>query len=46
MRVIEQNENKISKLKEDLVCTKEGLNRTMLDKEVLEQEKAEICKQF
>ena len=46
-------ENKLSKLKEDLVNTKEGLNRALLEKEVLDQEKretsdalskAELCK--
>lgn len=33
----------MTKLKEDLVNTKEVLNRTALEKDVLEQEKAEIC---
>ena len=41
-RVIEQCEHKLSKLKEDLVGTKEVLNRTCLEKDVLDQEKMEI----
>ena len=45
-KVIEQCESKISKLKEELVNTKEHLNRTCLEKDVLEQEKAETSKSF
>jgi hypothetical protein len=45
-RVIEQSEHKLSKLKEDLVTTKEALNRTALDKDVLDQERLEISKQL
>ena len=41
-RVIEQCENKLSKLKEDLVNTKEALNRALLENEVLDQEKRDI----
>ena len=37
-------ENKNSTLKEDIVSLKEALNKATLEKEVLEQEKAEICK--
>lgn len=40
-KVIEQIEGRNSKLKEELVTTKEQLNRTILDKDCLEQEKAE-----
>jgi hypothetical protein len=40
---MEQLDNKLTKLKEDLVNTKEQLNRTQLDKDVLEQEKSEAC---
>ena len=43
-KVIEQCESKISKLKEDLLNTKEALNRALLDKDVLEQERAEVSK--
>ena len=42
--MIEQCESKISKLKEDLLNTKEALNRALLDKDVLEQERAEVSK--
>ena len=41
-KVIEQLENKISSLREDLVTTKEALNRALLDKEVLEGQKIEV----
>ena len=43
-KVIEQCESKISKLKEDLLNTKEALNRALLDKDVLAQERAEVSK--
>ncbi len=45
-KVIEQNEAKLSKIKDDLVNTKEQLNQTVLAKEVLEQEKREVGKYF
>jgi hypothetical protein len=41
-RVIEQLENKMSGLREDLVTTKEALNRALLDKEILEGQKIEV----
>ena len=41
-KVIEQLENKVSSLREDLVTTKEALNRALLDKEVLEGQKIEV----
>ena len=41
---LEQFETKLSKLREEFVNTKENLNKTQLDKDVLEQEKAEIGK--
>ena len=41
-KVIEQLESKISSLREDLVTTKEALNRALLDKEVLEGQKIEV----
>ncbi|XP_076086637.1 uncharacterized protein LOC143057256 isoform X1 [Mytilus galloprovincialis] len=41
-RVIDQLEHKVSSIKEELVGTKEALNRALLDKEVLEQQKAEV----
>ena len=40
--MLEQNEAKLSKVKDDLVNTKEQLNQTVLAKEVLEQEKREV----
>ena len=40
-KVIEQIESRNSKLKEELVTTKEQLNRALLDKDCLDQEKAE-----
>ena len=40
-KIIEQIEGRNSKLKEELVTTKEQLNRTLLDKDCLDQEKAE-----
>ena len=43
-KVIEQNEAKLSKIKDDLVNTKEQLNQTVLAKEVLDQEKREVGK--
>ena len=43
-KVIDQNESKLSKVKDDLVNTKEQLNQTVLSKEVLEQEKREVGK--
>ena len=43
-RVIDQLEHKISTLKEELVGTKEALNRALLDKEVLDQQKSEVSK--
>ena len=39
-------EGKNSTLKEDIVTLKEALNKATLEKEVLEQEKAEISKLF
>ncbi len=42
--MIEQTDNKLSKTREDLVNTKEDLNKAMLSKEVLGQEQAELCK--
>ena len=41
-RIIEQQEHKNSALKEELVATKESLNRALLDKEVLDQQRAEV----
>ena len=41
-KVIEQCESKISKLKEDMLNTKEALNRALLEKDVLQQEKGEL----
>lgn len=37
-------EGKNSNLKEDIVTLKEALNKAVLEKDVLEQEKAEISK--
>lgn len=42
-KLVEQTETKISKMREDFVNTKEILNKAMLSKEVLEQQKQEIC---
>ena len=44
--MIEQNELKLSKVKDDLVNTKEALNQTQLAREVLDQEKAEVGKSY
>ena len=44
--MIDQNEAKLSKIKDDLVNTKEQLNQTVLSKEVLEQEKREVGKKY
>lgn len=41
-RIIEQQEHKNSSLKEELVATKEALNRALLDREVLDQQRQEI----
>lgn len=41
-KLLEQMEGKNSTLKEDIVSLKEGLNKATLEKEVLDQEKAEI----
>ena len=43
-RIIEQQEHKNSSLKEELVAVKEALNRALLDKEVLDQQRSEISK--
>ena len=43
-RIIEQQEHKNSSLKEELVATKEALNRALLDKEVLDQQRSEVSK--
>jgi len=40
-RIIAQQEEKNSGLKEELVATKEALNRALLDKEVLDQQRQE-----
>ena len=45
-KLLEQMEGKNSTLKEDIVTLKEALNKATLEKEVLEQEKAEISKLF
>ena len=42
--MIDQLEHKNSNIKEELVSTKEALNRALLDKEVLEQQKSEVSK--
>lgn len=39
-------EGKNSNLKEDIVTLKEALNKAVLEKDVLEQEKAEISKLY
>lgn len=41
-RVNEQVEQKLSALREELVATKEALNRAMLDKEVLDGQNKEV----
>ena len=41
-KLLEQMEGKNSNLKEELVTLKEAYNKAVLEKEVLEQEKAEI----
>lgn len=41
-RIIEQLELKSSHVREELVIIKETLNRAILDKEVLDQQKAEV----
>ena len=43
-RVIDQLEHRVSSIKEELVATKEALNKATLDKEVLEQQKSEVSK--
>lgn len=40
-KIIEQIEGRNSSLKEELVTTKEQLNRALLDKDCLDQEKSE-----
>ena len=46
MKIIEQNEAKMSRLREDLTNTKEALNKTCLEKDVLSHEKNEISQYF
>ena len=41
-KVIEQTDARLSKLREEHVTTKEALSKTILEKEVLDQEKNEI----
>jgi len=43
---MEQTDTKASKLKEELVNTKEALNKTLLEREVLGHEKAELGKTY
>ena len=41
-KVIEQLDGKVSTLREELVSTKEALNKALLDKDVLEGQKVEV----
>ena len=43
-KVIEQLENKMSGQREELVSTKDALNRALLDKEILESQRIEVGK--